>query len=177
MKLKIQIKLFDNAQLPKIIKKGDWIDLCCNETVNIACPQAQTQKRKTKNGEVIYRYRNVTFNNVMFPLGVAMKLPKGFEAHVVPRSSTFNKYGIILSNSMGIIDNTYSGNDDQWRFNAIALRDTTINKGDRICQFRIELSQHATLWQKLKWLFCSGVELIEVPSLDNENRGGFGTTN
>lgn len=74
---------------------------------------------------------------------------KRIEAHIVPRSSTFKNFKIVQSNSLGIIDNTYSGNDDEWKFPAISLERTVIKKGDRICQFRIQLSQKATIWQKL----------------------------
>jgi dUTP pyrophosphatase len=77
---------------------------------------------------------------------------------------------------MGIVDNSYSGNDDEWKFPAIAIRDTTVSEGERICQFRICLSQKATLWQRIKWLFSSGIEIIETDELSSENRGGFGST-
>ena len=77
---------------------------------------------------------------------------------------------------MGVIDNTYCGNNDEWKYPAIALRDTIIKRGDRICQFRIQLSQKATLWQKIKWFLSSGIKIIKVDSLDNNDRGGFGST-
>jgi dUTP pyrophosphatase len=105
-----------------------------------------------------------------------MRLPEGFEAHILPRSSTPKGMGIMCANSMGIIDNSYSGNDDEWKFPAIAIRDTTVSEGERICQFRICLSQKATLWQRIKWLFSSGIEIIETDELSSENRGGFGST-
>lgn len=105
-----------------------------------------------------------------------MILPKGFEAHVVPRSSTFKNFKIVQSNSLGIIDNTYSGNDDEWKFPAISLERTVIKKGDRICQFRIQLSQKATIWQKIKWLFTSKIKFEWVDNLDSYSRGGFGST-
>lgn len=110
------------------------------------------------------------------PLGVAMKLPKGYEAVVLPRSSTPKKFGIMYGNSMGVIDNSYCGNKDEWKFPAVAIRPTSIDKGTRICQFRVQLSQKATTWQKIKWLFTSGVKLVEVDDLGNDNRGGFGST-
>ena len=69
---------------------------------------------------------------------------------------------------------SYKGNEDEWKFPAISIRKTVIEKNTRICQFRIQLSQKATVWQKLKWLFCSGIELVEVDSLDSENRNGIG---
>jgi dUTP pyrophosphatase len=92
-----------------------------------------------------------------------MELPKGIEANVVPRSSTYKNFGIIQTNSMAIIDPLYCGNDDMWYFPAIALKDTTINKNDRICQFRIN-----KVMPKVKF--------IEVNELENENRGGIGST-
>lgn len=176
MKLKIKVKLFDGQVMPEITEKGDWIDLRSNVDVEMLKPQAGVQKKKVKNGEVVYRYRNVNVNNTLIPLGVAMELPKGFEAQVLPRSSTYNKFGITLANSKGIIDYIYKGENDEWKFNAIAFKECKISKGDRICQFRILLSQKATVWQKLKWLFSNGIELVQVDSLNNNNRGGFGTT-
>ena len=105
-----------------------------------------------------------------------MKLPDGFEAIVASRSSAAKKMGVMLANGIGIIDNTYCGDEDQWMYPAISLRKTSIAQNTRLCQFRIQLSQKATLWQKLKWLFTSGIELVEVNSLAGENRNGFGST-
>ena len=99
----------------------------------------------------------------MFPLGVAMQLPKGYEAIVVPRSSTFKKYGIILVNSFGIIDESFCGDNDEWQYLAYAMRDTHIPKNERICQFRIVKHQPE-------------IELIEVEELGNQDRGGIGST-
>ena len=90
--------------------------------------------------------------------------------------SAAKKLGIMLANSIGIIDNSYGGNDDQWMFPAVTLRKTAIALNTRLCQFRIQLSQKATMWQKIKWLFASGIELVEVDHLDSDNRGGFGST-
>lgn len=98
----------------------------------------------------------------MIPLGVAMQLPTGYEAHIMPRSSTFKNFGIIMACS-GIIDNSYSGNEDEWKFGAFAARNTTIHKGDRICQFRIIKNQPE-------------ISFEEVDYLANESRGGFGST-
>ena len=92
-----------------------------------------------------------------------MKLPKGYEAHIAPRSSTFKNFGIICANSFGIIDNSYCGNEDEWRFPSIALRDTVIHKNDRICQFRIVENQPQ-------------IEFEEVVKLDELSRGGIGST-
>lgn len=174
--MKIKIKLFEGAQMPEIISKGDWIDLRANENVELKMPQAHVQRKKVKDGQVIDRYRNVSVDNILIPLGIAMELPKGYEAHVLPRSGTYNKFGIILANSQGIIDNTYCGDNDEWKFNAIALKDVHIEQGDRICQFRVELSQKATVWQKIKWLFTNKIEFVQVDSLENNNRGGFNST-
>ena len=92
-----------------------------------------------------------------------MKLPEGYEAHVVPRSSTFKNFGVIMTNSVGIIDNSYCGDGDQWYFPALAIRDTVIHKNDRICQFRIMKNQPV-------------IEFDEAEHLEFGNRGGFGST-
>ena len=97
------------------------------------------------------------------PLGVAMQLPEGYEALVIPRSSTYKKYGILLANSIGLIDNSYCGPDDEWSFPAYATRDTFIAKDERICQFRILKNQPE-------------VEIVTVSELKNPNRGGVGST-
>lgn len=153
MKLQIKVKTFGTQSVPTIIKKGDWIDL------------RLAQDYKVKTGE----YK-------LLKLGVAVKLPSGFEAIVAPRSSTFKNWGILMSNSIGIIDNSYSGNNDEWRFPAYCTKTASLKEGDRVCQFRIQLSQKATFWQKLKWLFSNGIEIIQVGDLNTTNRGGFGTT-
>lgn len=176
MKLKIKVKKFDKyGILPTIINKGEWIDLRSRGVVKFCAPQAGTLK-KHKIGDKEVSHRDVTFDFQYIPLGIAMKLPKGFEAHVLPRSSTFKNFGITMANSQGIIDNSYSGNSDEWAFPAIAYKDTLITDSQRICQFRIQLSQKATFWQKLKWFLSSGIKIIEVESLDGTNRGGFGST-
>lgn len=139
--MEIKVKYFDK-EIDKLekIAKGDLIDLRSAETVEM------------KAGE----YR-------LIKLGIGIKLPKGFEAHVYPRSSTFKNFGIILANSVGIIDNSYCGDDDQWCFPAVALRDTVIHKNDRICQFRIMENQPE-------------LEFIEVDKLDDVSRNGIGST-
>lgn len=138
---KIKIKYHDN-EIEKIkeIAVGDWIDLRAAETVAMN-----------------------TGDFKLVSLGVSMKLPDGYEAHVVPRSSTFKKWGVLQTNSMGVIDNSYSGTNDIWRFPALAMRDTIINKNDRICQFRIMKRQPT-------------IEFEEVDTLDSVDRGGFGST-
>lgn len=172
--MKIKVKGITAGCLPFIIEKGDWIDLRAAETVSFKAPQAGVRKRETIDGEVV-SHRDVTFDFKLIKLGVAMQLPKGFEAVVLPRSGT-PKLGIMCANSEGVIDNSYCGNDDEWRFPTIAFQATTINKGDRICQFRIQLSQKATIWQKLRWLFSNKIKLVSVDKLDGNNRGGFGST-
>jgi len=99
----------------------------------------------------------------LIPLGVAMQLPKGYEAHIIPRSSTYKNFGVIQANHMGMIDESYCGDDDQWFFPAIAMRDTAIHAGDRICQFRIMEHQPQLMFEA-------------VSSLGNGDRGGFGST-
>lgn len=184
MKLKILVKRINkNVVLPEITKKGDWIDLRASETIRFKAPQAGVLKSRTVNGET-EKYRNVTFDLQLMPLGVAMKLPDGFEAVVVARSSLPKGFGVIVANAKGVIDGItskgtigYNGDTDEWKTPLLALRDTTITEGERICQFRIQLSQKATVWQKIKWLFTSGIEIVEVEELPNKNnRGGFGTS-
>ena len=169
--MKIKIKLFNGQTMPEIIKVGEWIDLRANEDVNLKAPKIETTT--TKNGN---ETKKIIFDSKLFGLGVAMRLPAGMEAVVLPRSSTFKKTHTILSNSQGVIDNSYSGDNDEWKYNAIALNTSHIKKGDRICQFRIQLSQKATFWQKLRWLFSSKIEFVQVDHLDNNDRGGFGST-
>lgn len=139
--LEIEIKYF-NENLEKVnkITQGDWIDLRSSKDVSI------------KKGEF-----------ALIPLGVAMKLPEGYEAVVAPRSSTFKNFGVIETNSIGVIDNSYSGNDDQWFFPAYALRDTEIKFNDRICQFRIQKRMPEILFTEKEYL-------------EGENRGGHGST-
>ena len=137
----VLIKYHDET-LDKIekIAQGDWIDLRAAETVEL------------KAGEF-----------KIISLGVSMKLPEGYEAHVVPRSSTSKKWGILQTNHMGVIDNSYSGDNDIWGMPVIAMRDTVINKNDRICQFRIV--------KKMDEL-----QFEEVEHLGGKDRGGFGST-
>lgn len=177
MKQRILIKrLNKNIELPKVINCGDWVDLRAADTFRFRAPQSGTLKTRNVNGQE-EKYRNVSFDLQLMPLGIAMKLPKGFEATVIARSSLPKGFGVILANSIGLIDNSYCGNEDEWKAPLIALRDTTIKEGERICQFRIQLSQKATRWQKIKWLFTDGIEIVEVDELPNkENRNGFGST-
>ena len=161
--MEIKIKCLNGTNDVKIIKKGEWIDLYAADTVKLEAP--------TQTVENI-----IEFDSYMINLGIAAELPSGYEAIVAPRSSTFKHFGIILANSIGIIDNSYCGNTDYWKFPAIALRQTTIHYGDKIAQFRIQLSQKATIWQKIKWLFSNKIELVQVDNLSKTNRGGIGST-
>ncbi len=138
----IRIKYFTDKieKLTYIDGKSDWIDLRAAEDVVL-------QKGEFK----------------LIPLGVAMELPEGYEAHIVPRSSTFKNFGIIQTNHQGVVDGSYCGDNDQWYMPAYALRDTEIHVNDRICQFRIMKNQPAIVFD-------------EVEHLDHEDRGGIGST-
>lgn len=139
--LSVKVKYFsDSIEKIEKISKGDWIDLRAAE------------RQKLKKGDF-----------ALIPLGVGMKLPEGYEAHLVPRSSTFKNWGIIQTNSIGIIDCSYCGDKDQWRMPVYATRDTVIEVNDRIAQFRIEKNQPEICFE-------------EVEHLEAENRGGFGST-
>ena len=162
--MKIRVRLLNEYCKIKSIKKGEWVDLKCSGTIRLSAPHNAYKTRVTK------------FNDVKIPLGVAMELPKYFEANVLPRSGTFNNYGVIQTNSMGVIDSTYCGDNDQWHMQVVATRDTLITEGARIAQFRIRPSQFAPWWVKLKWVFTSSVKFEFVNSLDNEDRGGYGST-
>lgn len=171
------IKVLETTEgcMPKIIAKGDWIDLYTAEEVTLKAPYARTLHAVYKEDTPV-KVRDVEFNSILISLGVAMKLPEGYEAVVVPRSSTFNHWGLLQTNSQGVIDSSYYGNHDVWRMPVIATEEATIPKGTRLCQFRIQLSQKATIWQKIKWLFSKGIKLEKVNSLSDNNRGGFGTS-
>lgn len=169
MKQTIKVKRIDKGIQPPCIKDtGDWIDLRAAKKVHIEGPYT-VQSRKDKD-------RKSVFTSAVVPLGVAIELPKGYEAIVDVRSSLYKNYQVILANSQGVIDGSYNGDDDQWFAHLLAFNDTIICKGDRICQFRIQLSQKATIWQKIKWLFSNGVKIKIVDHLGNNNRGGHGST-
>lgn len=142
MSKEIKIKYFTDKieKLRYIDGKSDWIDLRAAEDITL------------KQGEF-----------ALIPLGVAMQLPAGCEAHVVPRSSTFKNFGIIQVNSMGVIDASYSGDNDQWFMPVLAMRDTEIHINDRVCQFRIMANQPQ-------------ISFTEVTHLEGPDRGGFGST-
>jgi dUTP pyrophosphatase len=167
--MKIKVKLFNKDCEFNYIKKGEWIDLKSAEEYITEAPIAK-RARKDVERDVIFKYH-------MIPLGIGMKLPEGYEAIIVPRSSTFKSYGILQVNNVGVIDSTYSGPNDQWKYPCIdIIEGKKIEMGDRICQFRIQLSQKATIWQKIKWLFTNKIEFEFVDDYGGENRGGFGTT-
>ena len=138
----IKIKYHTNEieKLRYIDGKSDWIDLRSAEDVDL------------KAGDF-----------KLVSLGVSMKLPKGYEAHIVPRSRTFKNFGVIQTNHQAVIDESYNGDNDIWKYPVYALRDTIIHKNDRICQFRIMKHQPT-------------IEFDEVEHLEGEERGGFGSS-
>ena len=140
MEIKVHYLSEEIEELRYIDGKSDWIDLRSARNISL------------KKGEFC-----------LIPLGIAVELPAGYESHIVPRSSTFKNFGIIQTNSMGIIDETYCGNGDQWHFPAYALRDTEIHVNDRICQFRIMEHQPA-------------LTFVKTERLAGQDRGGFGST-
>lgn len=140
MALEIKVKYFSDIDPIEQIEQGDWIDLRSAEDVRMEAGDFR-----------------------LIPLGIGMQLPAGYEAHVVPRSSTYKKWKIIQANHMGVIDESYCGDNDQWMFPAIAFEDTEIKKGDRICQFRLMKHQPK-------------VHFTTVENLSEVSRGGFGST-
>lgn len=176
MKLKIKIKEHIAGCMPEIATKGEWIDLRASKNYHYDnYPQADVLKYEIVNGKKV-GHRDVTFDYAMIDLGVSMQLPDGFEAVIVPRSSSFKNFGFIQSNHFGVIDSSYCGDNDVWKLPVIFIKPGVIHTFDRVCQFRIQLSQKATFWQKLKWLFCTGIQFEKVVHLNNEERGGFGST-
>lgn len=139
-KLSIKVKYHGDVKPIELFTNGDWIDLRAAEDVDMRAGEFR-----------------------LISLGVSMKLPEGYEAHIVPRSSTYRHWGIIQTNHMGVVDNSYCGNNDIWKFPALAIRDTTIYKNERICQFRIVKKQPQ-------------FDFEVVDKLDDPNRGGFGTS-
>lgn len=164
--------------MPEIIRKGDWIDLRLGEEVHMTAPYVKTVTKQTEiEGKTVnQKIKKIIFNSAIADLGICVQVPKGYESIVVPRSSTFKHYGIMQNNSMGVIDQTYSSNEDVWKMPMIAFREVVIPKGTRIAQFRVQLSQKASMWQKLKWFFTSSIKIEKVNNLSNEVRGGFGST-
>lgn len=160
--------------MPEDFKVGDWYDLFTAEDVCIHSPFAKTLRYKRKGENEMERTRDVLFDFQLLRLGIAMQLPKGYEAILAPRSSAFKKFGILQTNSIGVIDNLYRGDNDEWKIAIMGTRKVMIPQGTRIAQFRIQLSQKATFMQKLKWLFTSKIKFKRVFSLSNPDRGGFG---
>ena len=134
----------DNVPHLEMSEVGDWIDLYTAEEVTMEAGDFK-----------------------LISLGVSMQLPFGYEAHIVPRSSTFKKWSIIQANSIGIIDSTYCGDNDVWMFPAIALDNVTIPAETRICQFRIVPTMRHDV---------GDIEFVSCEHLDNVDRGGFGST-
>lgn len=167
--MKIKVRLINPNCKFEFIDKGEWIDLRAAQTVELKGPFANTLNGKRDKRDVEFDYKAI-------PLGFAMQLPRGFEALVLPRSGTFKAYGTICVNSQAVIDNSFSGSNDEWKYLVMATRDTTIFEGNRICQFRIQPSQKASIWTKIKWLFTNKIEFEYVDSLDEEDRGGIGST-
>ena len=153
MKIKVLVK--SGGNLPVKLDKGDWFDLMSpNENITISGPEALMLQRNRKKGQPEGQSKRIVkFYNKLIDLNIAMQLPKGYEAVILPRSSAFNNYGIILCNMQGVIDNSYCGENDTWKANVLAFRNCTIPANSRIAQFRIQLNQNATFWQKVKWLF------------------------
>ena len=139
--LTLQIK-YHSKEIEKIkkIEKGDWIDLRSAENVNLKAGQFK-----------------------LISLGISMKIPEGYEAHIAPRSSTFKTWHILQTNSIGVVDNSYSGNNDIWMMPVYATQDCTISVNDRICQFRI--------MEKMP-----EINFEEVDNLEGPDRGGIGST-
>ena len=153
MTLKIRyMRTCEDIQPLQVIKKGEWVDLALAESVQLA------------QGDYC-----------LASLGIRVQLPPEYEAWIIPRSGTPGKYGVIQANSMGLIDSTYTGKNDIWKFPAFAIRATNIQKGTRICQFRIMPSMKASSETKKRWLEYDGVEFVEE-DWDAEDRGGFGST-
>lgn len=138
--INIKVKYVRDIKPIEFFENGDWIDLRCAEDIELDAGES-----------------------MIIPLGVAMELPAGYSAIIVPRSSTFKKWGIIQTNSMGIIDESYCGDNDEWCLPVLAFRKTKIHKNDRICQFRvIKQSDY--------------IDIKVVKSLGNPDRKGFGST-
>lgn len=161
--MKLKVKLINPNCKLEILNKGEWIDLKSSKNMKLYAP-------------FDYLTKTTAFISGVIPLGVAIQLPKYFEANIVPRSSTYKNYAIIQTNSFGVIDSSYCGDDDEWMMPVLSFGDKFIREGDRIAQFRIKPSQFAPWWVKLKWLFTSKIEIKYVDSLNNKNRGGFGST-
>ena len=140
MNIKIKYHSTEIDKITNIEGKSDWFDLRSAENISL------------KAGEF-----------KLISLGVSMELPEGYEAYIIPRSSTYKTFGIIQTNHLGLIDEIYKGNNDIWKYPALAMRNTEIKINERICQFRIQKKMPSVTFE-------------EVDDLENENRGGFGST-
>ncbi|MBO4628173.1 MAG: dUTP diphosphatase [Lachnospiraceae bacterium] len=140
VELKIRYINKDIEKLRYIDGVSDWIDLRSAEDVVLKAGESR-----------------------LIRLGIAVELPEGYEAHIVPRSSTYKNFGIIQTNHMGVVDHSYCGDEDEWKYPVLAMRDTEIHVNDRICQFRIMKNQPKLTFS-------------EVEHLTGSSRGGFGTT-
>lgn len=155
MKFKVRYIRMTDVEPLVILDKGEWVDLRLSEPVYF------------EKGEFKY-----------LPLGIRMQIPKGFEAHIAPRSGTYSHFKILQPNSPGVVDSSFSGPGDMWKMPALAMENVSLSKNTRICQFRIMPSQKATMEQKLRWHLSDGIEFVEEEWLtgNEENRGGFGST-
>lgn len=166
--MEIKIKYF-NQDYPRLekISQGDWIDLRVDNIKEweserfILIGKDKEKLASLPMLESLVKYKKGDI--IKFGLGVAMELPDGYEAHIVPRSSMFKNTGFLLTNGMGIIDNSYSGNDDEWKAMVYCTRDGVINRHDRLFQFRIIEKQPE-------------INFKEVDRLEGKNRGGYGST-
>lgn len=141
MAFEIRIRYLDtNIEKITKIEQGDWVDL--RSRIDLIGQMGEFK---------------------MIPLGVVMELPKGYEAHIIPRSSSFKRYGFIQTNSMGLIDESYCGDNDEWKLPVYFLKNGVIHKGDRICQFRIVKKMPE-------------IQFKEVENMNRPDRGGFGST-
>lgn len=167
--MKIKIKLYEGAKIP-VSKKGGWFDIFMPSAGCLAGPIAnRLSKKKT--------VRNVEFYPQMVSLGFALEMPKGWEAIIAPRSSAYRDFGCGNTNFIGIVEDTYCGDNDIWKAHMKSDKNTSWKAGERLFQFRFQLSQKATVWQKIKYLFWNGkIEFVVVNSLGNADRGGFGST-
>jgi len=140
--MNIKIKYHSNEidKITNIEGKSDWFDLRSAENISL------------KQGEF-----------KLISLGISMQLPEGYEAYVIPRSSTYKTFGIIQTNHLGLIDEIYKGNNDIWKYPALAMRNTEIKVNERICQFRVQKKMPPVTFE-------------EVDNLEGEDRGGFGST-
>lgn len=172
------IKVLEKVEgcFPKEFTVGEWYDLTLAETLRFNAPKANRLHTKKNADGTEEKTRDVDFHYFYASLGVCMEIPKGYEAIIAPRSSTFKKYGLLQCNSFGIVDQSYSSDQDVWKMPVVATKAIVIPAGKRIAQFRIQLSQKATVWQKIKWLFGSKPKLVRVETLNNPTRGGIGST-